>query len=238
MLQHLLFPFLVLVAYLSTVIARPGGGWIPPPITKQLQKVDNKKDLIPIEIVENTRALPDCVDPTDLLVVTTLDGSLHGVHRPTGNVLWSKKDDGWGPLVQVTDVSVQSSEDEMVFPVSPDDEEGVQSPQGLYIPEPTGNGDLYYYEPGKPIRKLPLPIKKIVDDNHAFMFGDYVFTGKKVNRLVAMDMYTGSVLRSFGGDDSEGGKENIWVPDETDVVHIGRTRKYLANMSSGGNIGG
>ncbi|TPX65206.1 hypothetical protein SpCBS45565_g05324 [Spizellomyces sp. 'palustris'] len=274
---HLHFFLLLLYALASVVLGRPGGGWLGPKPTPK-----GPSELVPLDHIQNQPLLPETIHPTDLLVVTTLDGALHGVHRPTGRVVWSRKDDGWGPLVKVTDVSlgiknglvaggveviqepvlggnverfgggmvlgevevIQESDEhrerdenarvldetllegnlmDHLFPVG--EEQDLYS-QGIYIPEPTGNGDLYYYEPGKPIKKLPLPIKRIVDDNHAFMFGDYVFTGKKVNRLVAIDPFTGKIVRVYGGDTEDKVEE---LGDDRDAVYISRTQ-YILSM--------
>ncbi|KAI8820572.1 uncharacterized protein EV422DRAFT_76968 [Fimicolochytrium jonesii] len=209
-----------------------------------------RQDLSHLALLPPDPDLPkENIHPTDILIVTTVDGSLHAVHKPTGTVLWTKGDT-WGPLVDVRDVAAEdrmNGNDEDGFGTTvPDvvarDGDGGNAdvapfvggnldgdedmPRGLYIPEPTGNGDLYYYEPGKAIRKLPLPIKKIVDDNHPFMFGDYVFTGKKVNRLLAVSPLTGDVLRTFGGDGAEEGPARLPGPAETSYLYIGRTREY------------
>ncbi|KAJ3008875.1 bifunctional endoribonuclease/protein kinase ire1 [Thoreauomyces humboldtii] len=195
----------------------------------------------------------EAVASTDLLVVATLDGGLHGVHRPTGRVLWTRDDDGWGPLVSVRDVAAEnraaaglvggtSTGTDLVEADAPvadvvltdvrygfEGSEDTQSSQGVYIPEPCGNGDLYYYdEAGKNIRKLPFPIKKIVDDNDAFMFGDYVFTGRKVNRLVGMDPFTGQILQKYGA--AEGGSEDndTSIIDDGNAIFIGRTQYVLS----------
>ncbi|KAI9007313.1 hypothetical protein BC832DRAFT_554950 [Gaertneriomyces semiglobifer] len=209
------------------------------------------KDLVPHGRTHNGQKA-DLITPADLVVVTTLDGSLHGVDKATGEVLWSTQDDSWGPLVRVTDIEPASfssailarkrDTDEGALNDDDDEEESTIPPQptynpfsqGIYIPEPTGNGDLYYYEPGKPIRKLPLPIKKIVDDNHAFIFDDYVFTGKKVNRLSALDALTGDVIRSYGGEGDHSSDASSILAEadmaaNPNIIYIGRTQ-YILNM--------
>ena len=97
---------------------------------------------------------------SDILLVTTLDGTLHAVDISTGAVLWSKQD-SWGPLVKVLspkdlttkktgnsglggtlpDPSSQFALGGMSTPASDDD-------NGMFLVEPIGDGDLYYMESG------------------------------------------------------------------------------------------
>jgi hypothetical protein len=76
----------------------------------------------------------DTCTPTDILIINTIDGALHGINKVTGHVLWSLTD-SWGPIVKV-----QDSEQTQLSHVS----------DGVYIPEP--GGDLYHFIPGQPIK--------------------------------------------------------------------------------------
>ncbi|KAJ3175574.1 bifunctional endoribonuclease/protein kinase ire1 [Geranomyces variabilis] len=236
------YPILVLLAALVVfcycgslspcclVAAEPRpGGYAPP----------QSKDLINIF---GARPDPEPLLPSDLLVITTLDGALHGVHRPTGRVLWTREEDGWGPLVAVRDIAAetraaaleaaradQRDAGELLPPMWSDDAQSSVN-DGVYIPEPTGDGDLYYFEPSsKSIRKLPFPIKTIVDDNNAFISDDFVFTGKKVNKLVALNPINGEVLQRYETGAEVSPEGPIGSVDHTKAVFIGRTQ-YLLSM--------
>ncbi|KAJ3278376.1 bifunctional endoribonuclease/protein kinase ire1, partial [Borealophlyctis nickersoniae] len=213
------------------------------------------------------------IKPSDVLVVTTLDGTIYGVHRPTANILWSRQDT-WGPLVKVVDhntvqaasPSATSSPDEndegddelydegpavpLPIPAGMEisgstarfggadlsgrsgDAEEEEDDGGLYLVEPTGNGDLYYYQPGKAIRKLRLPIKKIVADSNYFTSPKYLATTEKENRVIALDPITGRVIRSYGNgpdektivNEEEG--EDFGV-DDSSAIFLGRTQYKL-----------
>ncbi|KAJ3156707.1 bifunctional endoribonuclease/protein kinase ire1 [Geranomyces michiganensis] len=197
------------------------------------------KDLISIF---GKRADPDTLLPSDLLVITTLDGALHGVHRPTGRVLWTREEDGWGPLVAVRDIAAETRAAAIEAAKADQVEGGELLPpmladatqnsfnDGVYIPEPTGDGDLYYFEPSsKSIRKLPFPIKTIVNDKNAFHSDDYTFTSKKVNKLVALNPINGEVLQRYetGAEVTSDGSAELG--DHTKTVFIGRTQ-YILTM--------
>lgn len=72
---------------------------------------------------------------------------------------------------------------------------------GIYLPEPVGDGELWYYVPDTPApQKLQFPIKKIIDNNHAFTSGDSLFTGKKISKILEIDSISGKLIRTFTSD--------------------------------------
>ncbi|KAI9366075.1 hypothetical protein DFJ73DRAFT_160076 [Zopfochytrium polystomum] len=115
---------------------------------------------------------PIVFSPQDLLLVTTVDGSLHGVHKPSGRTLWTVKD-SWGPLVHVVENptgTVPPIEQDQTGDIPAGGLPGDRMPkgfgpdgirmeprnmdEGLIIPEPAGDGNLYHLVPGAPIQVL------------------------------------------------------------------------------------
>lgn len=72
-----------------------------------------------------------------LTLVATVDGSISAVKRSTGQKLWSQKNLG-GPLVKARHSSLDQTKN--------------LGHDTMYIPEPTGDGSLYFYEPSKGIQ--------------------------------------------------------------------------------------
>ncbi|KAJ3195109.1 bifunctional endoribonuclease/protein kinase ire1 [Irineochytrium annulatum] len=143
--------------------------------------------------------MPPDFDARDLLIVATLDGYVHGVHVPTGQTLWSTAD-GWGPLVKVA-VKPTSSTPSEIAPLDADSGLPQIDKEGIFIPEPMGDGDLYHMVPGEPIKRLHLSIKEMVNSG-PFTKDGVVYMPKKVTRLLAIDPTTGMIIRSFGDEES------------------------------------
>ena len=72
-------------------------------------------------------------------------------------------------------------------------------------------------------KKLKIPIKKIIDDQTAFISEDYVYTGKKTTSVLALEAATGKILKYFG----EGSIPLEFLNDESksdEIIYISRTR--------------
>ncbi|KAJ3106402.1 bifunctional endoribonuclease/protein kinase ire1 [Phlyctochytrium planicorne] len=198
-----MFPVLLLalVVLFQLVRGSPGG---PALAFVDVASRSNSLAVVPTKGAERPKG-PVSFDASDLLLVTTLDGSIHGVHKTSGRTLWTTQD-GWGPLVHVAknptttpgagDLienpgALNSDQAETPLP-NPDEDD-----EGMIIPEPLGDGELYHYMAGMPIKRLPFSIKKLVE-NRPFTFKGVVYTSKKVSRLIAIDPLTGGIVRSFG----------------------------------------
>ena len=99
---------------------------------------------------------------SNILIINTIDGALHGFHRTTGSHLWSLSD-SWGPLVKVMDeetkdksnMSPLQHDSTSLIDIAPSSSQLVslhQPQKELFIPEPSGEGNLYYYVAGKPLK--------------------------------------------------------------------------------------
>ncbi|KAJ3327939.1 bifunctional endoribonuclease/protein kinase ire1 [Blyttiomyces sp. JEL0837] len=149
------------------------------------------------------------------------------IFDPQDILVWSTKD-SWGPLVQVKEnpqaVVSDAGLSDRIPPFDPGMSDGTaggaQGQEGLIIPEPTGDGNLYYFVPGSPIRprltvsslleaaltpaplqKLPFSIKQAVA-GPSFTDGKVAYTSRKVSRLYSIDAVTGRVLQTFGDDEA------------------------------------
>ncbi len=79
----------------------------------------------------------------------------------------------------------------------------VFSAKTVFIPEPAGDGDLYIIKPGHPLEKVPISIRKILDE--PFPEANMIFTGKRSIKSIALDPETGDTLAVFGKkQDSDG----------------------------------
>ncbi|KAJ3037493.1 bifunctional endoribonuclease/protein kinase ire1 [Rhizophlyctis rosea] len=186
---------------------------------------------------------PQVTELSDLLLVTTLDGTLHAVDLTKGNVLWSKRD-SWGPLVRLSngrDIDQgdggSSGESSSGVPHRTSNPTGgvglgafgMSAPpadDGIFLVEPIGDGDLYYMESGPKgaLRKLPYPIKKIVDGSSPVFSPNLVATKKIDERVLALDPHTGEVVMIFGEVGQHGDEH---VPEE-DAIHVRRTQYTLS----------
>jgi outer membrane protein assembly factor BamB len=86
----------------------------------------------------------------DVIVVTTLDGWIHGVKKSNGEILWGIQQD---PMIKVKSESKSqpkyTSNQELIVA-----QKGTtfNEKQTIFIAEPAGNGDLYYVEPGSAMK--------------------------------------------------------------------------------------
>jgi serine/threonine-protein kinase/endoribonuclease IRE1 len=183
--------------------------------------------------LDPSRKLPispkDLLKSTKILVVTTLDGKLHGIDKSDGNVLWSQ--DGGGIVVcsgtSPTQFKESDSDDESLFE---DADSEKSSGNAVYIPEPTDGGNLFVYESGRPIQRLPLPIKELVN-MAPFRAGDgTIYLGNKRTRFITLDPYTGEVLHVYGTDGPNLAEECPSEPFEENSrgIYVGRTEYRLS----------
>ncbi|KAI9297108.1 kinase-like protein [Neoconidiobolus thromboides FSU 785] len=139
-----------------------------------------------------------------LLLVATVDGALHGVEASTGTILWSQKDLGI-PLV-TSDFIFKNrtlgdapSEEEL----SLDEEGSFDTFEELggkpltddiyYLPEPGGDGNLYYTSKNNQLRPLTLSIKKLVEEMPFSEYGRR-YTASKKSSFVTINPMNGAIL--------------------------------------------
>jgi Zn-finger domain-containing protein len=75
-------------------------------------------------------------------------------------------------------------------------------------------------------KRLKIPLKDIINEHSVFVNDEYVFTGKKVAYVIALDPKTGKVLKAYGEGLQDISKKNKdKLPD--DAIFVGRTRMLL-----------
>ncbi|XP_072167602.1 serine/threonine-protein kinase/endoribonuclease IRE1-like [Diadema setosum] len=114
-----------------------------------------------------------------LLLVSTLDGSMHAQNQRTGQTLWTLKED---PVVKLA----------------------MDSPDGItFIPDPT-DGTLYLLGPGADgIKKLPLTIPSIVSSSPFRGSDNMLYTGRKTDTWMAVDVNTGQKKQTLSTESSQ-----------------------------------
>lgn len=158
------------------------------------------------------RSIHDC-KLTDLLLISDIDGNLHGIERNSGDLLWTLPIDE--PLVKIqTNNSGQ--------------------PNILWFVEPYQDGSLFYFTPKFGLNKLPTSIKDLVMESPFSLSGDdKIYTGTRKSALYTVNIHTGEIKSTFGHDDI------CPIPathykidhDQQDTIMIGKTTYELSIYS-------
>jgi hypothetical protein len=96
------------------------------------------------------------ISTQDVLVVTTLDGWIHGLKKSNGEILWGIKE---GPAIKINDKTNSGEKNSMrkdLVLAESGYANGISGGNTIFIAEPAGNGDLYYIEPGSGLKVLSL----------------------------------------------------------------------------------
>lgn len=140
------------------------------------------------EMIPHARPLGEW-QMSDMLLVSTIDGSLQARDRKTGLELWSLPGDR--PLVQVSEPVRNGT----VVDGS-DHQESI-----TWIVEPTGEGVLFYFTETSGLQRLPVTIKQLVMQSpFKIPDDDKVYTGSRHTTLYSINAATGEVLKVYGGD--------------------------------------
>jgi serine/threonine-protein kinase/endoribonuclease IRE1 len=141
------------------------------------QPTRRESTILPLEF----RSINDC-KLTDLLLVSDIDGNLHGIERNSGTLLWTLPIDD--PLVRIQT-----------------NNSGVE-PNILWFVEPYQDGSLYYFTPKFGLNKLPTSIKDLVLESPFSLSGDdKIYTGTRKTALYSINIRTGEIKSSFGNED-------------------------------------
>lgn len=187
---------------------------------------------------------PSIAEPADdeqalapLLLVSTVDGQLHGLKRNSGQWLWSLHSENASftpqPLVQSSTLAQQST--------SADGE--------TYILEPVSGGHIYIHQRHQDsTTKLPLTLAELVDMS-PFVFpsqhatsttADRMFVGSRTTSLIGLDLSTGRLVGEFGQGNgwcewrapglAEAPEDEIRRRPQ-DLLYVGRTEYNLSILS-------
>lgn len=212
-LLSLLLVALFVVANASPRLERVDNNLIPeekPPLQETNQKI------LPLDL----RSLSDW-KLSDLLLVSDIDGNLHGVERNTGAFLWSLPIDE--PLVKILKSEATSST-------------GGSEANLLWFVEPAQDGSLYYFSPLYGLNKLPTSIKDLVMESPFSLSGDNkIYTGARKTSLYTIDLNTGLVVSQFGSTEEEEcpvpnvyGTPRFSSSPDKNIIMIGKTTYELS----------
>lgn len=125
----------------------------------------------------------------DIVVVATVNGSLHAYDRSTGSLKWTL--DGDGPVVKATLLPQERSQ---VVGARDEEEEDI-----TWIVEPVDDGTLYLFRSNSGLQKFPISIRQLVDSSPFAIPGDdKIFVGRRQTTLFAVDIESGNLLNVFG----------------------------------------
>ncbi|RLV92675.1 Serine/threonine-protein kinase/endoribonuclease IRE1 [Spathaspora sp. JA1] len=227
---------LVLLLFTSLVVSTPrreNAGYLtasqvsqedplPPPPAQQQQPLQQTSS--PSILPMDTRSISDC-DLMDLVLISDIDGNLHGVERNTGSLIWTLPIDE--PLVKIQSNSSINVHTNI-----------------LWFVEPYLDGSLYYFTPKFGLNKLPTSIKDLVMESPFTLSGDdKIYTGTRKTSLYSINIHTGEIKSSFGNNDEKCpvphsrivGAEEDSTSDDT--VMIGKTTYELTiHSKSNSNI--
>ncbi|KAH9819103.1 IRE protein kinase [Melampsora americana] len=134
---------------------------------------------------------------SNLVLVTTLDGKLHGLDRNTGKWNWTLNDPSQKTEGLIDLASVQSNHHLHQF--NPNDQ------SEIYAIEPHNDGDLYVLSRSSnssKLQKLPLSVSQLVNLS-PFTFpsdSSKMFVGKKDTNLIGIDLKNGQVVGVLKAD--------------------------------------
>lgn len=144
----------------------------------------------------------------DIILVCSIDGSIHARDRQTGMEIWSIPGDR--PLVQVS--SPLDSMPEKNVEATEDSEDS----NLIWIVEPLSDGILYYFTPATGLQQLPISIKQLVSQSPFALQGDdKIYTGSRQTTLFSIDSVTGKVLKVYGARKSDLGSAKCRVSQKS-----------------------
>ncbi|KAI5969920.1 IRE1 [Candida margitis] len=170
------------------------------------------RSLLPLEF----RSIDDC-ELQDILLISDINGNLHGIERSTGTMVWTLPIDE--PLVKV-----QANN---TFENSKSQQSNI-----LWFVEPYEEGTLYYFTPMFGLNKLPTSIKHLVMESPFSLSGDdKIYTGTRKTSLYSLNIHTGEVKSSFGNQDECPVSQTTLPPrpgGQDDTIMIGKTTYELS----------
>ncbi|ODV77525.1 kinase-like protein [Suhomyces tanzawaensis NRRL Y-17324] len=164
------------------------------------------------------RSISDC-RLTDLLLVSDIDGNLHGVERNSGALLWTLPIDE--PLVRISSNNSFENNQSNI----------------LWFVEPYQDGSLFYFTPKFGMNKLPTSIKDLVLESPFSLSGDdKIYTGTRKTSLYSINIHTGEIRSSFGNQEkcpvpNTHYKLQPHMEDNQDTIMIGKTTYELSIYS-------
>ncbi|RCK64099.1 Serine/threonine-protein kinase/endoribonuclease IRE1 [Candida viswanathii] len=176
------------------------------------------------------RSLDDW-DLNNLILLSDTNGSLHGVNRENGNLIWTLPIEE--PLVKIqTNIGTEST----ASATSTSSTSSDSAAQGniIWFVEPHLDGTLYYFTPKYGLNKLPTSIKDLVMESPFTLSGDdKIYTGTRKTSLYSINIHTGEIKSSFGNTEECPIPKSTLPPGEQtsrnddDNIMIGKTTYQL-----------
>lgn len=163
-------------------------------------------------------------DMTNLLLASDIEGSLHGLNRETGEVLWSL--DLGQPLVQVN------------YNMSNSSAEGGNGDDTVWMVEPYGDGNLYFFNAEIGLTKLPISINQLVSQSpFALKNDDKIYTGIRRTSLYSINLTSGEIVSIYGGSgDCDNTCKSNEAANSDPTILIGKTTYELSIHSKTNNV--
>lgn len=128
----------------------------------------------------------------DFVLLATIDGDLYASDRRTGKERWH---------ISLGQSMVETKHHRQVKSPADGDSNTIWD-QSVWAIEPTGDGEIYMYAPGKTegVMSTGLTMKELVEKMSPYENKEYglVYTGKKETNILALDAATGRAIRWFG----------------------------------------
>lgn len=142
----------------------------------------------------SARSLQDW-EVEDLVLLATVDGSIHARDRKTGAPRWELEVEN--PMVETT-----------YYPQNYSDHESRKAEYDfLWIVEPSRDGDIYVYNHfAKRLQKLHMTVKQLAEDMSPYESVDpaVVYNAEKKTKLYTIDAATGRITKVFGSGSTFG----------------------------------
>ncbi|KAJ3221694.1 hypothetical protein HK099_003217 [Clydaea vesicula] len=198
----------------------------------KLEKIGNK-----LILVSEENNFESKCEAAHILILNTVDGTMFGLNRETGDILWEKKDES---IIKTNSLIKQdnneniynfdektSNSKEMILNSG---NEKVSEEKSFLIPDPV-NGELYVYSTDEnELTKMPITMKKLVGNHPAYFSDDgSIHSNKKTSKLIAIDPFTGIILATYG-DDNDDSYFNLEKSNRK-AVHLGKS-EYTMSIDS------
>lgn len=170
------------------------------PYAAAISTARHHNTLLPETSLSNSFAGPRSINDwmvADLILVSSIDGSLHARDRQTGLEVWEIPGDT--PLVQVSTSEELKNKSKLHTPSSSTCEDC----DIIWIVEPLGEGTLYYFTPATGLQQLPITIKELVMQSPFSLRGDdKIYIGSHSTTLYSIESGTGKILKAYGAGKS------------------------------------
>lgn len=204
-----------------TNVYEPNDGRVDPGGYHEITELDDIESSLPdIRLLENWKL-------QDLILVSDVDGKLHGIQRSTGAIQWTLPIEE--PLIKISTYTSSNTGN---------DNEKSKSNVKWFV-EPCNGGVLYYFTPEYGLNKVPTSIKDLVlESPFSLNRDDKIYTGSRKTSLYTLDFHTGEVKSVFGSDEecpAPNLYSNIQNFNQEGTIMIGKTTYELSIHSKGDN---